>query len=264
VANAADFALLHRRGDPLFLPNAWDYASAAILAGAGYRAIGTTSLGVAASVGKRDASGETRHETLALVRLLTGLPVMLTVDIESGFSDNPSEVAEYADMIERAGAVGVNLEDGRGDGTLAPLELHRAKVQAVKSRCRELFVNARTDTYWLGSAGHSPLDETLLRCNEYVEAGADGVFVPGALDIGAVAAISSQVDAPLNVLYLPGTHTFNELAGAGAARVSTGSLLFRSTLRAVLETASRAQNQGLPSDPGPSYREVQASLGSRL
>lgn len=54
------FAALHRRGDPLFLPNAWDYASAAALTAAGYPTIGTTSLGVAAAAGKADATGDPR------------------------------------------------------------------------------------------------------------------------------------------------------------------------------------------------------------
>ena len=51
------FKDLHRPGDPLLLPNAWDAVTGAALAAAGFEAIGTTSLGVAAAVGKRDAAG---------------------------------------------------------------------------------------------------------------------------------------------------------------------------------------------------------------
>lgn len=46
------FKDLHRPGDPLPLPNAWDYGSAAILAAQGFSAIGTTSLGVAVAAGR--------------------------------------------------------------------------------------------------------------------------------------------------------------------------------------------------------------------
>jgi 2-methylisocitrate lyase-like PEP mutase family enzyme len=41
------FHALHHAGTPLLLPNAWDYASAAALAQAGFAAVGTTTLGVA-------------------------------------------------------------------------------------------------------------------------------------------------------------------------------------------------------------------------
>ena len=59
------FARLHRPGQPLFLPNAWDFATAATLAQAGFAAIGTTSCGVATAAGQPDATGVARVETVA-------------------------------------------------------------------------------------------------------------------------------------------------------------------------------------------------------
>jgi len=47
VRRAEIFASLHRLGDPLLLPNAWDVASAVMIASAGAKAIATTSAGVA-------------------------------------------------------------------------------------------------------------------------------------------------------------------------------------------------------------------------
>ncbi|NDZ84684.1 isocitrate lyase/phosphoenolpyruvate mutase family protein, partial [Streptomyces sp. SID10115] len=49
-----EFRALHHTDAPLLLPNAWDHASAAALAAAGFRAVGTTSLGVAAAAGLPD------------------------------------------------------------------------------------------------------------------------------------------------------------------------------------------------------------------
>ncbi|MGH3411303.1 MAG: isocitrate lyase/phosphoenolpyruvate mutase family protein, partial [Streptosporangiaceae bacterium] len=54
VSRAETFARLHRPGDPLLLPNAWDVASAVTIAAAGARAIATTSGGVAWSLGVPD------------------------------------------------------------------------------------------------------------------------------------------------------------------------------------------------------------------
>lgn len=151
------------RVGPLFLPNAWDYASAAALVHAGYPVIGTTSLGVAASAAKADASGETREETVELTRRLAHLRVMVTVDIESGFSDDAEQVADLAEELADAGAVGINVEDGRPDGTLASVDLHCAKIAAIKARTPDLFVNARTDTFWNAEPGAPPATTETLR-----------------------------------------------------------------------------------------------------
>jgi 2-methylisocitrate lyase-like PEP mutase family enzyme len=85
------------------------------------------------------------------------------------------------------------------------------------------------------------------------------IFVPGAGDVETVRTLSSAIDAPLNILYLAGQHTFRELAGAGAARVSTGSLLLREALKSVLQAAGAARDGAVPADPDrPTYAQVQA------
>ena len=162
------FADLHRPGDPLVLPNAWDHASAAALAEAGFAAVGTTSLGVAAALGLRDGAAETAEATIDLARRLTHLPVPVTMDIENGFSNDPAEVAAY---VDRLGPVaGVNLEDQLDrPGALRP-GARRASPATAR------FINARVDTYWLGDGG---VEATLERAKHYVHAGADGIFVPG-------------------------------------------------------------------------------------
>jgi len=256
------FFELHKPGSPLFLPNAWDYASAAALAQCGYPAIGTTSLGVAAAAGKPDAGGQTRQENLALARRLGRIPVLLTVDIEAGFSDDPHSVADLAEQLAEAGAVGVNIEDGRPDGSLAATEDHCAKVAAVKERVPAMFVNARTDAFWLAPEGaEPPIEEAISRGAAYVAAGADGVFVPAAADAGIVAALAARIAAPLNILYMPGRHDMASLAASGVARVSTGSLLFRAALGAAMETADSASGQSDAGAPKlPSYGDVQAMI----
>lgn len=256
------FAELHKPGNPLFLPNAWDFASAAELVRAGYTAIGTTSLGVAAAAGKPDATAATRDENIALTRRLASLPAMVSVDMEAGLSDDPHEVAAVAAELAAVGAVGVNIEDSRANGTLEPPELLCAKVSAVKAAAPNLFVNARTDAFWL--ADHSappPTDEALERAAAYLEAGADGIFIPGAADTDTIRTLSASIDAPLNILYLAGQHTFRELAAAGAARVSTGSLLFRTALGAAVATAHAARTAAVGPDPNrPTYEQIQSSL----
>lgn len=251
---AAEFVALHRRPEPLLLPNAWDGASAALLADAGFRAVATTSLGVAAAAGLRDGARVTRENTLRLARSLgAGERFLLSVDAEDGYSDDPDEVAEFVVELARAGAVGVNLEDGRPDGTLTDRALHAAKIAAVKAAVPEIFVNARTDTYWLKEQTQA----TVGRLEAYREAGADGVFVPGLGEPKAVAEIVTEIGLPLNVLYRPGGPSVAELGELGVRRVSLGSLLYRVALGAALKAAS-AVRRGLPAGDGaPTYAEVQ-------
>ncbi len=256
--DTSGFRDLHHAGTPLLLPNAWDFASGAALARAGFAAVGTTSLGVAAAAGRPDATGATRDETLALARSLSTLPVPVTVDIEGGFSADPSEVGRLAAELASFGVAGVNIEDGRPDGSLAPLEVQTELVKAVRTAAPGLFVNARTDTFWLGFDAAGRLTETVRRASAYAEAGADGVFVPGVAEDGHIRTLTERIEMPLNVLYLPGGLKLPRLAELGVARVSCGSLLFRAALHAAVELASAVRAGDDEPIPGiPSYGDVQ-------
>ncbi|WP_054811965.1 isocitrate lyase/PEP mutase family protein [Nocardia arizonensis] len=235
------FHRLHDGPDPLVLPNAWDFATAAALVDAGFPAIGTTSLGIAASHGVADAAGATRVETLALARRLARLPVPVTVDIESGFGVDPRELA--AELWE-IGIAGVNVEDAAGD----PAE-HARIVTGLKDGAPGLFVNARIDTYWLGVSRET----TLARATRYVDAGADGIFVPNMVADREIAAAVAAVPVPVNVLAQRPVH---ELARWGVRRVSTGSLLHRAALAAAVRCAVGVREGGKPS-AAIGYDEVQ-------
>ncbi|PAZ17123.1 phosphonomutase [Streptomyces sp. SA15] len=248
---ALPFAELHHTDRPLLLlPNAWDHASATALAGQGFRAIGTTSLGVAAGAGLPDGASAVRDETLRLALTLGTEPFLLSVDAEDGFSEDPDEVGEFARALSAVGAVGINLED-----RLGPATLHAAKIAAVKSAAPDLFVNARTDTYWLGDGD---AEDTRARLDAYRQAGADGVFVPGLTDPGLITTLVRHLDAPLNILYSPTGPTVPHLADLGVRRVSLGSLLYRRALGAALETVAEIAAGRSPRGTAPSYGDVLA------
>ncbi|MFD7948112.1 isocitrate lyase/phosphoenolpyruvate mutase family protein [Streptomyces sp. NPDC059744] len=252
------FISLHRAttASPLLLPNAWDHASATALSEQGFPAIGTTSLAVAAAAGLPDGTGATRAETLLLARRLGAGPYLLSVDAEGGFSDDPAEVAELARELAAAGAVGINLEDGRGDGTLTSVELHAAKIAAVKAAVPYLFVNARTDRHWLGGR-EATRPGTMGRLDAYQQAGADGVFVPGLTDPTVIAALVESLDAPLNILYSPSGPTVAQLGELGVRRVSLGSLLYRAALGEAMAVAANIRTGRPVYGDVPTYAQVQ-------
>lgn len=123
----------------------------------------------------------------------------------------------------------------------------------MKAAAPDLFVNARTDTYWLGDG-----EGTRSRLDAYRQAGADGVFVPGLTDPDEIAALVGHLgDFPLNILYSPTGPTVPHLTDLGVRRVSLGSLLYRRALGAALETVADIRAGRAPQGTAPSYADVQ-------
>src|SRR5215469_17369944 len=113
VGQAERFRRLHRGPPLLLLPNAWDALSARLFAAAGFPAIATTSGGVSWALGYADGEAAPWEEVVAATgRIARAVPVPVTADIETGYGDTPEAVARSIGDIIRAGAVGVNLEDG--------------------------------------------------------------------------------------------------------------------------------------------------------
>lgn len=246
--DAATFHALHHGERPLVLPNAWDVASALAFAEAGFPAVGTTSFGVAAATGRPDGGRASAAATAELAHRLAALPCPVSADIEDGYHDDPAAVAGY---VAGLGVAGVNIEDSTA-GRLIDPAAHAAKITAVKRRSPGVFVNARVDTYWLGQ----DLSSTLDRATAYVEAGADGVFVPGAAEPAVLRELTSTVLVPVNTLpVLP----LDELAALGVRRVSTGSLPYRAAVDAAVGAAT-AVRDGRPAPAATSYPDLQARL----
>ncbi|MEV6180381.1 isocitrate lyase/phosphoenolpyruvate mutase family protein [Streptomyces sp. NPDC052015] len=234
----------------LVLPNAWDAGSAAVIAAAGAPAIATTSGGVAWSLGRGDGQQATRDEMLAAAaRIVAAVDVPVTVDVEGGYGAAPAEVAQTVAAVVAAGAVGINLEDSRAAGgpLFTPEEqaerIAAARAAATEAGLPELVINARTDVYLFGIGEESGrLDDVLARAAAYAEAGADGVFVPGLLDLGVLADLSARSPLPVNAMAGPGGPSVTDLAKAGVRRVSVGTgvaqAAYTAARRATLELLS--------------------------
>ncbi|GAA2924544.1 MULTISPECIES: isocitrate lyase/phosphoenolpyruvate mutase family protein [Streptomycetaceae] len=222
--NARVFRSLHTAPAPLALANAWDVASARVIEAAGAPAIATTSAGVAWSLGSPDGDSLPRDRALELVgRIVAAVAVPVTADIEGGYGTDATSVAETVAGVIEAGAVGVNIEDGTRPPTELAARLAAARQTAGRAGV-DLFLNARIDTFLFGLGDpDTRLKETLARAHMYVDAGADGIFVPGITDTATITALVSDISVPLNVMAVPGAPTVAELGTLGVARVSLGS-----------------------------------------
>jgi 2-methylisocitrate lyase-like PEP mutase family enzyme len=246
------FHELHHGELPLLLPNAWDVPSALALLDCGFAAIGTTSFGVASSCGRPDGARSTKDANVALAAALSPLDCYVSMDIEDGYSDDPDQVADY---VGRMPVAGVNIEDSTAEALIAPAD-HAAKVRAIKGHSPNLFVNARVDTYWLDQ--DATVVATIDRAAHYVDAGADGIFVPGASDPDVLRELTANIPLPLNVLAIPGL-SLAELAGLGVRRVSTGSLPYRVAIHAAAQAAV-AVRDSQPVPAATPYPELQDRL----
>jgi 2-methylisocitrate lyase-like PEP mutase family enzyme len=246
------FRDLHYADEPFLLPNAWDVSSALAFYDAGYRAVGTTSFGVAATAGHPDGGRSSKEPTSTLVAQLRNLPVYVSADVEDGYDDDPELVAGY---VAGLGAVGINIEDSTDEKLISP-QAHAAKVAAIKHRSPEVFVNARIDTYWLKQDAN--VSATLKRAEAYVDAGADGIFIPGASEPSDLRELTANIPVPVNVLVVPRL-SLAELMALGVRRVSTGSLPYRAALDAAVEVAENVRN-GVPPRAATAYPAMQRRL----
>lgn len=243
--NTRLFRSLHTPTEPLALANAWDVASARVIEAAGASAIATTSAGVAWSLGSPDGDVLTRDRALELIgRIVTAVAVPVTADIEGGYGTDTAGVAETVAGVLAAGAVGINIEDGTRPPTELATRLAAARQTADQAGA-DLFLNARIDTFLFGLGDpDTRLKETLSRAHMYVDAGADGIFVPGVTDTATIAALARDISVPLNVMAGPGAPTVAELGTLGVARVSLGSGVAQAAYAAARRTAQELFGTG--------------------
>jgi 2-methylisocitrate lyase-like PEP mutase family enzyme len=226
---------LHRPGDPLLLPNAWDVVTARAVVAAGFPVVATTSGGVAATLGYEDHEGAPGDEMLAAAaRIARGVEVPVTVDAEAGYGMEPADlVAE----LRAAGAAGCNLEDSDyAAGGLRDPARHAEWLSAVRAAATEsdypLVINARVDVFLHPFlAGADPgtqeelVPEAVERANAYLEAGVDCVYPITLWEADALRRFTSEVRGPVNVIRLPQGPSIAELTALGVVRVSWGTLL---------------------------------------
>ena len=242
---------LHVPGDPLLLLNAWDAASAVVIARTGARAIATSSAAAANALGYADGQHLTREQMLgAVAAIASAVDLPVTADMEAGYGDDPEAAAATARGVVAAGAVGLNMEDLRDGGDeLLPIEGFTAKIAAVRAVGEEtgipLVLNARTDAF-LGQIGDpaTRIERAVERGRAYLEAGADCIFVPGVVDLDVITALVQGIDGPVSVLAVPGSPALSDLKALGVARISTGSGPYRAALALARRMGEEAYREG--------------------
>jgi 2-methylisocitrate lyase-like PEP mutase family enzyme len=254
------FRALHERKRAFIIPNPWDAGTARLLEHLGIESVATTSAGYAFSVGKPD-NAVGRAETLAHVAAIaaaTNLPV--SADLENGFGDSPTVVAETIALAAEAGVAGGSIEDVSGKRIYEiehAADRIRAAVEVVRNLSFPFTLTARAENYL---AGRPDLNDTIQRLQAYQEAGANVLYAPGLTSKADIASVVRSVDRPVNVIMgLQGIRmSLAELSEVGVRRVSVGSALSRGALGAFLRAAREMREFGTFgfAEQAVSYREI--------
>lgn len=271
-AHAEQFRLWHQPPPILVLPNAWDAASARVFEQVGFRAVATTSSGIAAAYGYPDGEHISRDQMIdAVRRVAAAVACPVTADIEAGYGDTVEAKLETVRQVIAAGAVGINIEDsgtgGGGAATLVDVAAQVGLIRAIRAAAASewgvpLVINARVDVYLHGAGdADERFGETVRRAIAYRQAGADCVFPIGLADASTIGELVRAVGGtPINILAGPQTPTIPELARLGVARVSVGGGLTRVALGAISRAARELLEQGTFTSvardalPGPDFR----------
>lgn len=266
----AAFRALHAGPGAFILPNPWDTGSARILAGMGFRALATTSAGMAFSFGLPDGK-VSRQATLDHCRTIAeATPLPVSADLEKGFGDSPESAAETVRAAASVGLAGCSIEDhtGRKDDPIFDFTLAVERIAAAAEACRALprdfVLTARCENFlW----ERPDLDGTIARLQAFERAGADVLYAPRLRDLGAIRQVCEAVGKAVNVVMgLPGT-TFGieDLAAAGVKRISVGSALARLAYGSLVEAAREMRDDGAFrfSDRAMGFKELEAFFAGK-
>ncbi len=246
----AAFRKLHDSGC-FVIPNPWDIGTSRYLRHCGFKALATTSSGVAFSMGLPDTDwAVTRDTMLAHIRTIveaTELPV--NADYESGYAHEPGQVAENVRMCVETGVAGLSIEDATGDKGKPLYDLDmavarmRAARQAIDASGADVLLVGRAECFLVG---RPDIGETTTRLKAYAAAGADCLYAPGIRAAEHVAEIVKTVaPKPVNVLMSAATgFTVADLAGLGVRRVSVGGALARVAWGAFMRASRQIASEG--------------------
>ena len=249
---AAAFRALHAGPEVFVMPNAWDAGSAKILAAAGFDALGTTSVGVAAALGRPDyQSAVLRAEMLAtLGAIAEAVPLPISGDLEAGYGDAPETCAETIRLSIDAGLVGGSIEDHSTSAERPLYELSHAverisaAVEAAEASGLDYTLTARAECYLVDH--EDPMAESIRRLNAYHEAGAHCLYAPGQRTAEEIGTLVREVEGPINVVMgLAGaTLSVAQLQDLGVRRISIGGSLARACLGLIRRAAEEIARDG--------------------
>lgn len=192
-----------QNNEQLVIPGAINAYSAKLAEKAGHKAVYLSGSGVAAaSYGLPDLGVTSMEDVLIDAKRITNATSLpLLVDVDTGWGDSKS-ISKTIEEFTKAGCAAIHIEDQvfdkrcghRPNKQLVSISDMRSRIKiALDSKIEEsFFIMARTDA--LASEG---LDGAINRCGEYLDEGADGIFLEAVTSIDQYKEFKKNFSAPL-------------------------------------------------------------------
>jgi len=249
TARRRAFRKLHESGC-FVIPNPWDVGTAHYLRHLGFKALATTSAGVAFSRGLPDTDVPVDTMLNHIAEIVGSVNLPVNADFESGFARESAGVARNVRRCVDTGVAGLSIEDSTGDRSKplydlpAAVERMKAARSAIEESGEDVLLIGRAECFLVGHA--DPLNEAIRRLQAYAEAGADVLYAPGVRERADIQAIVSAVSPKaVNVLMSSNTGLkVSDLAEMGVRRISVGSSLARAAWGGFIRAAKAIADEG--------------------
>lgn len=243
-----DFWKLHESGC-FVIPNPWDMGSARYLQSLGFKALATTSSGLAWTRARPDNSLDRETVLTHLSELVDATDVPINADFESGFAADSAQVEESVRLAIETGVAGISIEDSTGiaEQPLFFLEVAcdrlRAARRAIDKAGGDVMLIGRAECFF---AGRPDLEETIARLKAYSQVGADCLYAPGIRTRHEIEAVVAAVHPkPVNLLVGSASDmTIADIAKLGVRRVSVGGGLARAAWGGMMRAAKLLADEG--------------------
>jgi len=222
--------------------------------------------GVAWALGYADGEHAPWAEVVAATaRIVRVAQIPVTADIEAGYGDNSDAVMKSVAEIIRAGAVGINLEDGVRHSATPMSDIAdaadriRGAREAAGAAAVPIVINARTDLYLRNIGDEAArFDETVARGKAYLAAGADYFYPITLRDGPTIARLLKALAAPININVRAGLPNVAELEALGVARASTASQVSPMAMTTIRQIAEELRTTGSFDTPAPTITQANA------
>lgn len=252
------FRKLNESSGTHVLPNPWNVGSTRYLEHLGFKALSTSSAGIAFADGFPDTDWAVPREVmLKHIREIveaTDLPV--SADFESGYANEPEDVARNVRLCIETGVAGIMIEDTTPNHQrpIYPLELAVERIRAARAAidASGTGVVLIAGVERLTNNHEESLASIIDRLHAFVAAGAEAVHVPGVIDPAAIVSIVKAVaPRPVSIVVEPECGlTVRNYAELGVRWLSSGSGMCRAAWGGFIRAAEEVAAQGSFSELG--------------
>ena len=203
VAATTRFRQMLQEPGIIMAPGAYDCLTAKIIQQAGFPAVYMTGAGTSvAQLGYPDLALATMTEMVSNAAMIAeAVDVPVIADADTGYG-GVLNVQRTVRQYQRAGVAAIHIEDQEFPKRCGHLDDKRVVPQADMVRKIRAAVDARTDADFTIIVRTDALavtgwDDTMQRCQAYVEAGADVLFVEALRTSEQAERVAGSFDVPM-------------------------------------------------------------------